>query len=427
MQRDIDIAIIGGGIAGLVTALSLDAAGFRPTVYEAVSEPAPLGVGINLLPHAVRELAELGLLDDLIGIGFEIHDLHYLTADGQSVWHEPRGSKAGYHWPQIAIHRGELQMFLLAKVRERMGPDVLRLGHELCDLEVTGPRVRARLHDRIAGREVTITPDLLLGADGIHSQVRRAFYPDEGSPRWNGITLWRSTAPVAAPLGGRAMIWAGTAAQKFVAYPIGPDPVTGAPRLNWICDLKMAEDGAPPPRDWNKLGDLADLLPPFADWRWNGVDVAEIVAAAGPIYEFPMIDRDPLPQWTFGPVTLLGDAAHPMYPIGSNGATQGIIDARVLAWHLARAAGLDEALSAYESDRREATARIVLMNREKGPDQVLDLAATRLASGSGSLDTLLPMVERASIAARYKQVAGFDPAMLNRRDSYFVDGSPPRG
>lgn len=421
MQRDIEIAIIGGGISGLVAALSLAAAGFRPTVYEAVAEPAALGVGINLLPHAVRELTELGLLDELLGIGFEIHDLHYLTANGEAVWHEPRGSKAGYHWPQIAIHRGQLQMFLLAKVRERLGPDALRLGHELRDLEVQGQRVRARLFDRVAGRDVTITPDLLLGADGIHSQVRRAFYPNEGSPRWNGITLWRSTAPVAAPLGGRAMIWAGTAAQKFVAYPIGPDPHTGAPRLNWICDLKMAEAGTPPPRDWNRLGDPADFLPPFADWRWSGVDVAAIVAAAGPIYEFPMIDRDPLPRWTFGPVTLIGDAAHPMYPIGSNGATQGIIDARVLAWHLARAARLDEALSGYEGDRREATARIVLMNREKGPDQVLDLAAERLSGAApGALDTLLPMAEREAIAARYKQVAGFDPATLNRRDSYSV-------
>jgi 2-polyprenyl-6-methoxyphenol hydroxylase-like FAD-dependent oxidoreductase len=310
-------------------------------------------------------------------------------------------------------------MFLLAKVRERLGPQSVRLGHELRGLEVGGPRPCAQLHDRESNSDLTITPDLLLGADGIHSQVRRAFYPDEGSPLWNGITLWRSTAPIDAPMGGRAMIWAGTAAQKFVAYPIGPDPVTGAPRLNWICDLKVADIDSPPPRDWNKLGDTADFLPRFADWRWNGVDVPAIVAAAGPIYEFPMIDRDPLPQWTFGHATLLGDAAHPMYPIGSNGATQGIIDARVLAWHLANASSIPAALAAYESDRREATARIVLMNRQKGPDQVLDLAAERLKAG-GALASVLPHAERLEIADRYKKIAGFDPATLNARSSYSV-------
>lgn len=419
MQRDIDIAIIGGGIAGLTAALSLHAAGFHPTVYESVAVPAPLGVGINLLPHAVRELAELGLLDELRAIGFEIHDLNYLTAGGELVWHEPRGSKAGYNWPQIAIHRGDLQMFLLAKVRERLGPQSVRLGHELRSLEVDGPRPRAQLYDRESDSDLTITSDLLLGSDGIHSQVRRAFYPNEGSPLWNGITLWRSTAPIDAPMGGRAMIWAGTAAQKFVAYPIGPDPVTGAPRLNWICDLKVTEVDSPPPRDWNKLGDRADFLPRFANWRWNGVDVPAIVEAAGPIYEFPMIDRDPLPQWTFGQATLLGDAAHPMYPIGSNGATQSIIDARVLSWHLARASSIPAALAAYESDRREATARIVLMNRQKGPDQVLDLAAERLKAG-GALASVLPHAERQEIADLYKKIAGFDPATLNARPSFSV-------
>jgi 2-polyprenyl-6-methoxyphenol hydroxylase-like FAD-dependent oxidoreductase len=152
---------------------------------------------------------------------------------------------------------------------------------------------------------------------------------------------------------------AGWSAQKFVAYPIGRDTQTGVDRLNWICDLKRDADGAPPPRDWNRPGDRADFLPRFANWRWPGIDVPAIVAASGPIYVFPMVDRDPLPHWSFGRVTRMGDAAHPMYPIGSNGATQGIIDARVLAYHLAGCATIDDALARYEADRREATARIV--------------------------------------------------------------------
>ncbi len=411
MDRDLDIAIVGAGIVGLTAALSLHAAGFRPTVYEAVAQPAPLGVGINLLPHAVRELAELGLLDELLGIGVAITDLHYLTADGQPVWHEPRGLAAGYHWPQIAIHRGELQMFLLAKVRERLGSDAVRLGQELVAIERDEGRVQMRFADRRDGTVTSVEADLLIGADGIHSAVRRHYYPDEGAPRWNGITLWRSTSPVIAPLGGKAMIWAGWSAQKFVAYPIGKG------RLNWICDLKRDADGAPPPRDWNRPGDRADFLPPFAGWRWPGIDVPAIVAASGPIYEFPMVDRDPLPRWTFGRVTLMGDAAHPMYPIGSNGATQGVIDARVMALHLATCATVEDALARYEGDRREATARIVLMNRAQGPDRVLDLAAERLHTPGGELATALPMAERAEIAAGYKATAGFDPAILNARAS----------
>jgi 2-polyprenyl-6-methoxyphenol hydroxylase-like FAD-dependent oxidoreductase len=309
-----------------------------------------------------------------------------------------------------------LQVFLIAKVQERLGAGAVRFGLELAGVEPVGRHVEARSADRVRGAETSVTADLLIGADGIHSAVRRRFYPDEGMPPWNVITLWRSTSPVAAPMGGKAMIWASWSGQKFVAYPIGRDPDTGAEGLNWICDLKRAEADTPPPRDWNRAGNRADFLPLFASWRWAGIDVPAIIAAVGPIYEFPMVDRDPLPQWTFGRVTLLGDAAHPMYPIGSNGATQGIIDDRVLAWHLAKAATVEQALAGYEADRREATARIVLMNRQQGPDRVLDLARERLAGG-GNLADVLPAKERQSIADSYKRTAGFDPAVLNERAS----------
>ncbi|MFM9899243.1 flavin-dependent oxidoreductase [Sphingorhabdus sp.] len=416
MDKDIDIAIVGGGIVGLTAALSLHAAGFSPIVYESVSEPAPLGVGINLLPHAVRELAELGLLSELLSLGVAIDDLHYLTSAGQEVWHEHRGLAAGYHWPQIAVHRGALQMFLIEKVIERLGPLSIRLGAELVSVENVEGKAQARFASRTGG--ITgIEADLIIGADGIHSAVRKQFYPDEGSPRWNGITLWRSTSLVKAPYTGRAMIWAGWSKQKFVAYPIGRDPESGLDILNWICDLQITDPGLPPPRDWNKVGALADFLPRFADWHWPGVDVPEIVKAAGPVYEFPMLDRDPLPRWTFGRITLMGDAAHPMYPIGSNGATQGIVDARVMAFHLAQSTTIDEALEKYEADRREATAKIVLMNRAQGPDRVLDLAVERQGAGEYELDLVMPMAERAEIAFHYKKVAGFDPERLNARES----------
>jgi len=413
------ILIVGGGIAGLTAALSLHAAGFQPLVFEAVAKPAPLGVGINLLPHATRELTELGLLEDLQGLGVDIRELVYLTRYGREIWREPRGLAAGYAWPQIAVHRGRLQMLLLEKVLERLGPGSVRFDHALTAFELHDGAVTAHFASRGgAGAAGAETADLLVAADGIHSTVRRTFYPGEGMPRWNRVTLWRSTAMLPSFPPGPTMLWAGHSRQKFVAYPIGHDPRSGETLLNWICDLK-AEGGETPAReDWNRRGDPEDILPAFADWRWPGVDVPAMIAAAGAIYEFPMVDRDPLPRWTFGRATLIGDAAHPMYPIGSNGATQAVIDARALAFHLRRSSDVDSGLAAYEAERREATSRIVLLNRAQGPDKVMDLAQERAPNPEDDLDARLPMSERAAIAAEYKRVAGFDPATLNAKPSY---------
>jgi 2-polyprenyl-6-methoxyphenol hydroxylase-like FAD-dependent oxidoreductase len=418
-----EIVIVGAGICGLTAALALHQAGFRPRVYEAAAHLAPLGVGINLLPHAVRELAPLGLLEPLQALGVEIDELVYLTKHGRRIWREPRGLAAGYPWPQVAVHRGAFQMLLLREVQARLGADAVRFGHTLAHLE-TGPSgVRAHFVDRTTGSGAgSVGADLLLAADGIHSAVRRGFYPDEGAPKWNGVTLWRSTSRSAPVLGGRSMLWAGHARQKFVAYPIDEDRETGEVRLNWICDLKRGEGEAPPREDWNRQGDRADFLPPFAAWRWAGVDVPALVAASEDVFEFPMVDRDPLPRWTFGRTTLLGDAAHPMYPIGSNGATQAIIDARALAFHLKTAPGVDAALARYEADRREATSRIVLMNRAHGPDQVMELAEERAPNPGDDLDTLVPMAERAAIAEAYKTAAGFDPKAMTRASPYNLQG-----
>jgi 5-methylphenazine-1-carboxylate 1-monooxygenase len=414
------IVIVGAGIVGLTAALALRQAGWRPVVYEAANPIVPLGVGINVLPHAMRELAALGLLEDVRALGVEIDELVYLTRHGRRVWREPRGLAAGYARPQVAIHRGALQMRLLQEVRARLGEDAVRMGAALVGLDSRADGVTARFADRQTGAGVgEVEADLLLGADGIHSAVRRKFYPGEGPPKWNGVTLWRSTSRSGKLLGGRSMIWAGHHRQKFVAYPIRYDPASGETLLNWICDLRRGEPGAPPAReDWNRLGVREDFLPRFSDWRWPGIDVPALVGASGDIFEFPMVDRDPLPRWTFGRTTLMGDAAHPMYPIGSNGATQGIIDARALAYHLAGASDVDAALAAYEADRREATARIVLTNRAHGPDQVLELAEQRAPGADDDLDALLPMAERQAVADAYKTIAGFDPATMGARSPY---------
>lgn len=412
------IAIVGGGIAGLTAALSLNAVGFKPAVFEAASRPAPLGVGINVLPHAMREFTALGLLDDVRRLGVEIQELRYLTRYGREIWREPRGTAAGYAWPQVAIHRGELQMLLLSKVLERLGPDAVKFDRSLTDLELHENSVTAQFTSRAGGDAAVESFDLLIAADGIHSAVRRKFYPGEGMPKWNRVTLWRSTVRLPEFAMGRSMLWAGHSRQKFVAYPIHQDPESGETLLNWICDLKAESGDTPGREDWNKRGEPEAILPAFADWRWSGIDVPEIIRGASSIYEFPMVDRDPIPRWTFGRVTLIGDAAHPMYPIGSNGATQAVIDARALAYHVRTAVSMDAALAGYEAERREATSRIVLMNRAQGPDKVMDLAQERAPNPGDDLDALLPMAERAAIAADYKKVAGFDPTALNAKPSY---------
>jgi 2-polyprenyl-6-methoxyphenol hydroxylase-like FAD-dependent oxidoreductase len=263
----------------------------------------------------------------------------------------------------------------------------------------------------------SIEADLVIGADGIHSAVRRQLYPTEGVPRWNGISLFRGTTRLPRGTVGSHMNWAGHSRQKFVGYPIEIDRESGEILFNWICDLPTAEVGAVAREDWNRRVDPELWLERFSGWVWNGVDVVAIVRASGAVYEFPMVDRDPLPRWTFGRVTLAGDAAHPMYPIGSNGATQGIIDARSVAYHLATARNVGEALDRYEEERRDATARIVLANRAQGPDRVLEVAYERCIAGT-DLAASFPYAERAEIARGYKQVAGFDSASLRARRSY---------
>ncbi len=413
------IAIIGGGIVGLTTALSLARVGFKPVVYEAVRNPTPLGVGINVLPHAVRELTELGLLEKLVGLGVAIEQLTYRMADGREVWTEPRGRAAGYEWPQVAVHRGHLQMLLLEEVRAVLGADSVRFGHALGAF---------RLHDKGASLDfidrstdaalASVEADVVIGADGIHSAVRKQLYPTEGIPKWSGVSLFRGTTVMPRDAVGPMMHWTGHSRQKFAGYPIAIDPQSGGVLFNWICDLRTAEPGSTPREDWNRRVDRAPLLPRYENWSWPSIDVQQMVSDSQEVFEFPMVDRDPLPRWTHGRVTLAGDAAHPMYPIGSNGATQGILDARAVAYYLATSATPEEALERYEADRREKTSRIVLTNRAHGPDKVLEIAAARAADPGTDLATVFPMAERAQIAQDYKVIAGFDPTLLSERASY---------
>jgi len=405
------IIIAGAGIGGLTAALSLHAAGFTDVVvHERVREIHPLGVGINLLPHAVRELTELGLADRVAAIGVATGGLAYFNRLGQSIWSEPRGLAAGYRWPQYSVHRGELQQLLLQAVRERLGADAVVLGARLEHVGTDGAARFAIGDDIVESRT-----DLVIGADGIHSALRRQRYPEEGAPIWNGLVLWRGTALVDPYLDGRTMVMAGDAEQKFVAYPLART-VDGRARVNFIAE-RRAPEGVEASADWNRPVDPRPIIDLFRDWRFDWLDVPGLLGAAEQLLEYPMVDRDPLPRWTFGRTTLLGDAAHAMYPNGSNGASQAILDARALAFELATRASVDAALAAYEDERRPPTAELTRSNRRLGPERVMQLAYERAPHGFADIDEVIPLAEREAIAAEYKRAAGFHPDALNARSS----------
>ncbi len=408
------VIIAGGGIGGLATALSLHAVGITDVVVvEAVDQIRPLGVGVNLLPDAVRELTELCLAEEVADHSVACAELAYFNRYGQRIWSEPRGVAAGYRWPQFSVHRGPLQMLLVAAVTQRLGPQAVRTGHAVTGFEQTPDAVTVTF-----AHGARLQGDLLVAADGIHSRVRSMLYPNEGPPAWNGLVLWRGVTQAPPFLSGRTMIMAGDGIEKFVAYPIrssGPDGEQAM--INWIAE--RPQQGSTTTRaDWNGQADPAAVRRRFVGWQFDWLDIPGLIGAAPTVFEYPMVDRDPLPRWTFGRVTLLGDAAHAMYPIGSNGASQAILDARVLAYHLGTAGlvGLD----AYEAQRRPPTTALTLANRHMGPEVVLKLSHDRAPRGFARVDDVFAEGELAAIADGYKRTAGFDPAGLNERASYTI-------
>ncbi|HEX3990514.1 MAG TPA: flavin-dependent oxidoreductase, partial [Acetobacteraceae bacterium] len=381
-------------------------------VFESVDTIEPLGVGINTLPHAVRELFEIGLRAPLEAAAVATARLAYYSSHGQQIWSEPRGAAAGYHWPQLSINRGELQMILLAAARERLGSDRILTGHQLTGWDETATGVRAHfVHRRTGAKRDDAEGALLIGADGIHSAVRSVLYPNEGPPIWNGAIMWRGITLGLPFLDGRTMIMAGHEAQKFVAYPIARDGAV----VNWIAERRFRPDHVWRREDWNRPGNRNDFLPWFAGWQFDWLDVPSVINNAAQYFEYPMVDRDPLDRWTFGRVTLLGDAAHPMYPIGSNGASQAILDARVLAREIQARGEVPDALVEYEAERRPATARIVLANRRNGPEQVMQLVEERAPKGFARIEDVLTREELEDAASGYKRIAGFDKDELNAR------------
>ncbi|MFC7734744.1 flavin-dependent oxidoreductase [Roseomonas sp. GCM10028921] len=401
------ILIAGGGVGGLALALMLREKGIEGQVFEAAAEVRPLGVGINALPHSVRELAALGLLPALDAIAIRTRKLTYANHLGQEIWSEPRGMHAGHDAPQLSIHRGRLQEALWRAATERLGAAAPRADRRLVSCAQDGERVVARFR-AADGTETEEVGDALVGADGIHSALRAALHPDDPGIRWNGIQMWRGALNWPAFGDGESMVIAGDAVAKLVLYPIGPGETPGTRLTNWVIYARIGAPGEPPPRreNWSRLGRYEDLRHLVGRLDLPFIDAGAIIRATREIFEYPMCDRDPLPWWTRGRVTLLGDAAHPMYPVGSNGASQAILDARCLTDLLA-SGPVPEALRAYEAERLPATAAVVASNRVGGPERVIDVIAERAPGGFAHIGDVAAEEELEGIVRGYARLAGF--------------------
>lgn len=403
------IAIVGGGIGGLSLALALHQRGIRSEVFETVPEVRELGVGITLLPHAMRELAALGLQAQLEAVGIENGESVFFNRFGQFIYSEPRGRLAGYALPELGLPRGKLHHLLYEAVLERLGPEAVHTNHRCTGL--TQDDSGASLYFTQTSSDTPLAPvraDVVIACDGVNSTLRRQFYPDE-KVAFAGINTWRGVTRHKPILTGKSYLRVGAITTgKMVIYPIVDKlDEAGTQLINWVAEIQRGDAAM---NDWNQRGELKDFLDIFRDWRFPWLDVADLIANADQILAYPMVDKDPVPQWTFGRVTLLGDAAHPMYPRGSNGSAQALIDARVLAEQLAAHAGADAraALRAYEQLRLQATAAIVLTNRSVPPD-FINMKVDELSGGKpfANIDELISQQQLREISEHYKQVAGF--------------------
>jgi len=409
------IIIAGGGIGGLITALCLHKNGYDVRVYESVEKVQPLGVGINLLPHAVRILSYLGLSAKIAEKAVATEALVYANRYGQLFWEEARGKFDGYRWSQFSVHRGALHLLLYEKCLETLGEDRIFTNHHFESYEERGDKLFATFINHSLGKvHAQVEADLLIGADGFNSVTRKLLYPNEGGIVFSGNVLYRGTAMLPPFLNAASMAMIGSMKQKMVVYPIeAVREESGLQLINWVANVK--QDGAASRvRDWNRKVDKDFLLALYKDWSFDWIDVHQMIQASEAIYEFPMSDRNPLPKWSFGRVTLLGDAAHPMYPIGSNGASQAILDAAALTLALNTNDTLEAALRQYDAERIPATTQVVLQNRKKGPDSIMDLMEERFPKGFQKEE--IPQEELQQIMKQYKEIAGFDQKTLNAKE-----------
>ncbi len=419
------VIIAGGGIGGLATALTLHQIGVPCVVFEAAREMRPLGVGINLQPNAVRELYDMGISEqDLDRVGVPAKEWALVGLNGNDIYSEPRGLLAGYKWPQYAVHRGQFHMLLHAKVVERMGSDAVRLGSRVAGYarNVDGS-VTARI-ENLDGGTAEQVGTLLVGADGIHSAIRAQMHPAQPPIHWGGALMWRGTSLAKPIRTGSSFIGLGTHRQRMVIYPIShPDPATGLAMINWIAEVTLDNSEGWKQSGWFRQVGIGDFIHHFDNWTWNWLDVPALIRKADVAYENPMIDRDPVATWVDGPVALLGDAAHAMYPTGSNGASQAIIDARVLGAAMVEHGANGNALAAYDGKLCGPVSQLVLRNRGAGPFGLLNLVDERCGGTFQNIDDVIPPQERAAFVAGYKAAAGFAIETLNNSTQTIASGA----
>ena len=416
------VLIAGGGIGGMALALTLHQIGVPCTVFEAVPQIKPLGVGINLQPNAVRELFDLGIGADMLGqVGLPALEWALVGRNGNDIHAEPRGLKAGYHWPQYAVHRGALQMMLYQLVQQRLGPDAVQTGLRAVGYAQTEAGVTLQLRDA-AGQMHEKTGSLLVGADGLHSALRAQMYPDQPPIQWGGAILWRGVTRAAPIRTGSSFVGLGTHKHRMVIYPISAPDADGLATINWIAE-QTVDNSAGWEGDWNRKVDIDRFIHHFEGWNYDWLDVPALIRGASEVFEYPMIDRDPVPSWVDGRVALLGDAAHVMYPTGSNGASQAIIDGRVLGAKLLAHGLTPRALAAYDAQLCQPVSELVLRNRGAGPFGLLNLVDERCGGVFDDINTVIPQDERDAFMAGYKAAAGFAIERLNASPPTIAPGA----
>ena len=418
------VIIAGGGIGGLAMALTLHQIGVPCIVYEAVREMRPLGVGINMQPNAVRELYDLGITEaGLDRVGLPAKEWALVGLSGNDIYSEPRGKLAGYNWPQYAVHRGQFHLLLYNKLVERIGKEAVQLSSRVSGYRKdAGGGVTAFVERDGATAEVQGA--LLIGADGIHSAIRAQMHPNQPPIHWGGAVMWRGTTWGKPIRSGASFVGLGTHRQRMVFYPISqPDPKTGLSIINWIAEVTMDNSEGWKQSGWFRQVPVTDFVHHFDGWVWDWLDVPALIRGADTVFENPMIDRDPVPSWQDGPVALLGDAAHPMYPTGSNGGSQAIVDARILGAAMIEHGLTPEALAAFDEKLCGPVSQLVLRNRGAGPFGLLNLVDERCGGTFDNIDDVIPPKERAEFMAGYKAAAGFAIESLNKAERTIKEGA----
>lgn len=408
--------IVGAGPGGLTAALFLHKNGWDVEVYESAQKIDPLGVGINLLPHGTRELMVLGLTDELANTGIQTRALEYRTKYGHLIYSDPRGEHAGFNFPSYSIHRGHLQFLLLDAFKARAGESKVHTNCHFDRFEEDADGVTACFVDPNTKAPTTENRgDILIGADGVHSAVRKTFYTDEGPPRYEGLMMWRGAMEREPYLDGQTMFVAGDHNVKAVVYPMSEKSRRdGKSLVNWVAEVRDGNSRPLNPNDWNRQG-TRDFIENYREFKFNFIDLPELFNTTETVYEYPMIDRDPLKKWSFGRVTLMGDAAHAMLPIGANGTSQAILDARALSDCLQGTDDMVAALKAYEDLRLAPTAKVVESNRKYDSENYLDIVADRITGPDDKKEDLISQQEIDAITDKYRKIAGFQVKVLNEK------------